>query len=69
MAKNHERPDFKENSWYPMTYAAQALGISRTTLLEAAKLGRRFGGIDWKIGRNGRKKFLGRELLRYYDER
>lgn len=61
-------PKFDENAWYPIGYAARQLGISRASLLRAAKLGRKRNGIDFKIGLNGRKKFLGRELLRYYTE-
>jgi|GEM_PF-6894463 hypothetical protein len=68
MGKTYERPDFKENSWYPIGIAAKMLGIYRGTLLEAAKRGKRDRGIDYKIGKNGRKKFLGKELNRYYNE-
>ncbi|MCM1369855.1 MAG: helix-turn-helix domain-containing protein [Candidatus Amulumruptor caecigallinarius] len=68
MNKNHEHPNFKENSWYPIGDAAKMLGIDRSTLRAAAERGRRAGGVDWKIGRNGRKKFSGKELNRYYNE-
>lgn len=61
-------PDFDEKAWYPIGYAAKKLGIGRGKLLEAAKRGRRNSGIDFKVGLNGRKKFLGKELLRFYSE-
>ena len=62
-------PTFDSNAWYPIGDAAKMLGIDRSTLRLAAERGRRQGGIDYKVGRNGRKKFSGRELTRYYNEK
>lgn len=61
-------PQFDENAWYPIGYAAKQLGIDRSTLRKAATLGSRNNGIDFKVGKNGRKKFLGRDLLKFYRE-
>lgn len=66
--KTSTAPDFDIKGWYPIGYAARKLGIDRSTLRQAATRGRRNGGLDYKIGRNGRKKFSGSELLRYYNE-
>lgn len=68
MNKNYEHPNFSDNSWYPIGDAAKILGISRTTLRIAAERGKKRGGIDFKIGLNGRKKFLGKELNRFYND-
>jgi transposase len=63
-----EHPDFSERGWYRIKKAAEMLGISRRTVLRKAKLGRRGGGLDYKVGQDGYKKFLGKELLRFYNE-
>lgn len=64
----HKAPAIDEGAWYPIGDAASLLGIHRGTLLSAAKKGRRKGGLDYKVGRNSRKKFSGKELLRFYNE-
>ncbi|MCM1490471.1 MAG: hypothetical protein NC095_06565 [Muribaculum sp.] len=61
-------PEIDINAWYPIGKAAKLIGINRCTLLSAAQKGRRNGGIDYKVGRNTRKKFSGKELLRFYNE-
>jgi len=66
--KTYEHPNFSDSSWYPIGEAARRLGIHRQTLREAAMRGRRNAGIDYKVGKNGRKKFLGKELNRFYNE-
>ncbi len=45
---------------------AQVLGISRFTLAKYAALGKRQGGIDWKLATNGRKIFTGKEVKRFW---
>lgn len=67
--KSLKSPILDTKAWYPIGEAAKLLGINRHTLLIAAQRGKRNGGLDFKVGRNGRKKFSGRELLRYYNEK
>lgn len=49
-----------------MSETARLLGIDRKTLRKYAELGKRQGGIDWKISMDGRKKFLGKEIKRFW---
>lgn len=59
-------PIVKPKDRYPIGEAAKVLGIDRKTLLSYAMLGKRNGGIDCHIGRNGRKVFNGAELKRFW---
>lgn len=52
-----------------ITAAAKILGLDRKTLGRYAALGKREGGIDWKISpRTGRKQFLGKEIKRFWNQ-
>lgn len=62
------RPNIKEDEWLPIGVAADRLGCGRKVLLAATKRGVRQGGLKYKTGNNGRKKFLGRDLLRFWEE-
>ena len=55
-----ERPAISETNRYNKTQAAKILGISRTTLDKYCNL----GIIKFKVGRNGRSKCLGSEIIR-----
>lgn len=62
-----EPPNINPEGRYTFKQACEALKISRTSLWRATRLGARHGGIDAKISRrNGKKIYLGKELLRYW---
>lgn len=60
-------PNIPDNWKGGMTAASKELGIDRKTLSSYAKLGKRHGGIDWKLGKNGRKQFSGKEVKRFWE--
>ena len=55
-----ERPPVVESNRYNKTQAAKILGIARTTLNRYSDMGL----IKFKVGRNGRSKCLGSEIIR-----
>lgn len=44
---------------------ARVLGIGVRTLDRKAALGKRYGGIDWYVGKRG-KVFVGKEIKRFW---
>lgn len=58
------RPDILPYSSYPIGEAAEILGISSRHLLRLSVK----GAIKYTISRhNGRKYFMGKELIRYWE--
>lgn len=63
----NEPPKVTETGLYSATEAAKLLGIGLTTLYNAAKRGARNGGIDGRKRRdNGKLRFTGKEILRFW---
>lgn len=59
-------PDIPDNWKGGVTDAGRVLGVSSETIRRAANKGRRNGGMDWIVGRNGRKQFSGKEIKRFW---
>lgn len=59
-------PDIPDNWKGGVNKVAEVLGLDRSTIWKAALKGKRFGGIDWTLGKNGRKQFSGKEVKRYW---
>lgn len=60
-------PKVTPDQRYSIVQACKVLQISRATLFRASRLGAKQGGIDYKVSkRNGKKYYLGREILRYW---
>lgn len=59
-------PDIPDNWEGGFSDTAKILGICQTTLRKYAALGRRCGGIDWCVSKNGRKIFIGKEIKRFW---
>ena len=49
-----------------VTDVSRILGLSVETIRRAANKGRLNGGLDWIPGKNGRKRFSGKEVKRYW---
>lgn len=64
----NECPQISDNWRGGLMATARTLGIDRKTLDKYAKLGRHFGGIDSKPGKNGKRIFSGREIKRFWRE-
>lgn len=45
---------------------ARILGVSDQTIRRLVAKGKSCGGLDFKVGKNGRKQFTGREVKRYW---
>lgn len=64
-------PDIPDTWKGGMTEACKVLGkpgrpINLKTLARYCSLGVRYGGIDYKMGRSGRKFFTGKEIKRFW---
>lgn len=60
-------PKVNDTSLYSASDAIRLLGISRSKFYDAVKRGAAAGGIDGLPRRdNGRMKFTGKEILRYW---
>ena len=59
-------PDIADDWKGNLTQTSAVLGLSEQTIRRAANKGRRNGGIDWTVGKNGRKVFTGKEVKRYW---
>lgn len=59
-------PDIPDNWKGGITAVSKVLGLSDQTIRRAAALGKRYGGIDWIPGKNGRKMFTGKEVKRFW---
>lgn len=64
------RPDIPDSWKGGVSATRKILGgdkpISWMTLDKYAKLGKRYGGIDWRPGKRGRI-FTGKEIKRFWD--
>lgn len=58
-------PDIPDSWEGGISDAAVILGLHRDTIAKKAKLGRRYGGIDWRPGKRG-KIFTGKEIKRFW---
>ncbi|MDE6329502.1 MAG: hypothetical protein K2L83_02195 [Muribaculaceae bacterium] len=64
-------PDIPDNWKGGMNDVCRILGrpgkpMSRETLRKYAELGKKFGGIDYTPGINGRRVFSGKEVKRFW---
>ncbi len=63
-------PDIPDNWRGGVAATCRVLGgakpISDETLRKYARLGRRLGGIDWKVSKSGRMMFYGAEIKRFW---
>ncbi len=62
-------PDIPDSWRGGITETSRILGLHRNTISRLALLGRRYGGLDWKTSKSGRKLFTGKEIKRYWRER
>ncbi len=46
---------------------SRVLGLHRETIKKYALIGKRYGGIDYRVTRSGRKTFTGREVKRFWE--
>jgi hypothetical protein len=65
-------PDIPDNWKGGISQVCRILGmpgkpLSRDTLRKYAEQGRRYGGINWIPGKNGRKLFSGKEVKRFWN--
>ena len=61
-----ECPDIPDSWKGGVNRVAEILGLDRSTIRKAAEKGKNFGGLDWKLGKNGRKVFTGKEVKRFW---
>ena len=60
-------PDIPDDWRGGIAEVVRVLGVSRSTVIRKAQLGRRHGGLDWTPGKRG-KTFTGKELKRFWRE-
>lgn len=61
-----ECPDIPDNWKGGVSEVCKILGLDRNTIRKAALKGKSFGGLDWTLGKNGRKQFSGKEVKRFW---
>lgn len=61
-------PDIPDDWSGGRTATAKILGIDPKTLDDRVARGPRNGGIGYSVGKNGKKKFSGREIKRFWKE-
>lgn len=59
-------PDIPDAWKGGISATCKILGLDPKTLCKYAALGKRQGGIDWKLATNGRKVFVGKEVKRFW---
>lgn len=64
-------PDIPDDWKGGLSDVCKVLGLpnkpmSRETIRKYAALGKRFGGLDYLPGKNGRRVFLGKEVKRFW---
>lgn len=59
-------PDISDSWKGGVSKVAEILGLDRSTIRKAALRGKSFGGLDWSLGKNGRKVFTGKEVKRFW---
>lgn len=59
-------PDIPDNWRGGISDVSKVLGLSMATISRAANKGRLNGGLDWFPGKNGRKRFTGKEVKRFW---
>lgn len=64
----HVCPDIPDHWKGGVAATAKLLGISKTTLYAKVRLGKRLGGIDATVSKNGYLQFHGREVKRFWRE-
>lgn len=66
----NECPSISDNWRGGIIQTAAILGLDPGTVRKYAKIGRRYGGIDWKPKPGGKRGmvFFGREIKRFWRE-
>lgn len=66
MSPENSCPDIPDTWKGGRSATAKILGIDPKTLDKYSLLGKKNGGIDWSLGKTGRKQFSGKEVKRFW---
>lgn len=59
-------PDIPDEWKGGITDVAKTLGLSQATIRKYALIGKRHGGLDYTLANNGRMRFAGKEIKRFW---